>query len=309
MTFPEIIHEYKKFVKDFLKSTTSTLIIGIDELDKLDADKVHIFLNDIKSLFGIENCFYLISVSEDAMSSFERRGIPFRDVFDSTFDTIIHIDYLALEEARNLIDKRVLGLPQSMFYFIYCFSSGLARDLIRSCRSLLEGVDINNAESFHEISASDLYKQAISRDIAAKLRSIYIEAKKVTVESSASDFLKATRQLEYLIAEGLSSKALLEVCKTLQNKDTNADPTKKDDFNGTGLENLKIELTTYLYYMTTLFEIFVEKSCSSILNGSNESLAYLSHLTKARQFFTINPAFSCLLISDFRKTQHLESIL
>jgi hypothetical protein len=310
MTFPEIIHNYKKFVGDFLNITESVVYIGIDELDKLESDKVQIFLNDIKALFGIENCFYLISVSEDAMSSFERRGIPFRDVFDSTFDTIIYVDYLTIEEARNLIDQRVIGLPQSMFYFIYCFSSGLARDLIRSCRSLLENIDLSNTNSFQEISASNLYTQAISRDIAAKLRSIYIEAKKVTVEFSARDFLKATRQIEQIVKDGLSSKALLEVCKTLQNNDTIvADPSKKEDSNIASLENLKIELITYLYYMATLFEIFVEKSCSSILNGSNESISYLSNLTKARQFFTVNPAFACLLISDFRETQQLESIL
>ena len=36
------------------------------------------FLNEIKVLFGIEHCFYLLSVSESAMSSFERPGLPFR---------------------------------------------------------------------------------------------------------------------------------------------------------------------------------------------------------------------------------------
>ncbi|MBW4542427.1 MAG: hypothetical protein KME43_25325 [Myxacorys chilensis ATA2-1-KO14] len=301
MTFPEIIHEYKKFVQSFLDITKGSLIIGIDELDKLDADKVQIFLNDIKALFGIENCFYLISVSEDAMSSFERRGIPFRDAFDSTFDTIIHIDYLTLDEARNLIDRRVLGLPRLMFYFIYCFSSGLARDLIRSCRSLLEEVDFDRPESFQKISAPELYEKAISRDIEAKLRSIYIEAKKVTVESSASDFLEATRQLEQLIMTGLSSKALLEVCQKLS-----YEPTMNNFNSSASLENLRIDLTAYLYYMATLFEIFVERSCSKILNGSTKSLAYLSNLTKARQFFTVNPKFACLLISDFRQTQRLE---
>ncbi|MGP1383689.1 MAG: P-loop NTPase fold protein, partial [Thainema sp.] len=317
MTFPEIIQKYKQFVSYFLKETKSVLIIGIDELDKLDAEKSKIFLNEIKALFGMENCFYLVSVSEDAMSSFERRGIPFRDAFDSTFDTIIYIDYLTLDEARELIDKRVIGLPKLAFYFIYCFSGGLARDLIRSCRSLLGDLDDSQPESFRKTSILDLCRYMICKDITAKIRSIYIEAKKTTAESTASNFLQATRKLETLIyEERLSSNDLLEICKilktrvTLQDeKDAAAPLNKEDDLNfKTSLESLQIELTAYLYYMATLFEVFVEKSCVSLLNDSVELTVYMTNLTRARQFFTVNPEFACSLISDFRELQKLECI-
>jgi hypothetical protein len=71
------------------------LVIGIDELDKMESDQTaRQFLNDIKGVFGVRNCFYLVSMSEDAMSSFERRGLPFRDVFDSSFDAIQRVAYL-----------------------------------------------------------------------------------------------------------------------------------------------------------------------------------------------------------------------
>ncbi|WP_207780816.1 hypothetical protein [Caulobacter radicis] len=59
-------------------------MIGIDELDKLKSSKeAEQFLNGVKSVFNIPGCYFLISVSEHALATFERRGLGFRDAFDS----------------------------------------------------------------------------------------------------------------------------------------------------------------------------------------------------------------------------------
>jgi KAP family P-loop domain len=302
LTFPEIIYKYKQFIKQIINSQECVLIVGIDELDKLDDEKVQVFLNDIKALFGIENCYYLISVSEDAMSSFERRGIPFRDAFDSTFDTIIRVNYLSIEEAKNFINKRVIGLPRSMFYFIYCLSNGLARDLIRSCRNVIES-DRELSSKNVTVKSSSIYGQMIAQDIESKIISIYIEAKKVTMESDAVKFLEVTCQLELAIQNGLSSKILLDTCEILSTKYVSTEITY-----GKELECLRTEFLAYLYYMTTLFEIFAEGKCLKLLDSTVESISSLSKLVKARQFFAVNVEFACLLISDFRKGQKLETI-
>ena len=37
------------------------------------------------------HCYYLISVSDDALAAYEMRGLPVRDAFDSAFDEVIHV--------------------------------------------------------------------------------------------------------------------------------------------------------------------------------------------------------------------------
>ena len=73
------------------KGNKNTLLSPDD--DQLDDGVLAPYLHGVNAevfemLFGIDHCFYLVSVSQDAMSSFERRGIPFRDTFDSALDDI-----------------------------------------------------------------------------------------------------------------------------------------------------------------------------------------------------------------------------
>lgn len=68
-----------------------------------DAQK---FLNGIRALLGTDEYFYLISVSENAMSSFERRGLPIRDAFDSSFDKIVYLDYLDYQVSQRRLNPR-----------------------------------------------------------------------------------------------------------------------------------------------------------------------------------------------------------
>ena len=82
MGFPEIVSRFREFLRQ--ASASRRIYIGIDELDKFDSSAdIYAFLNDIKSIFGIPGCYYLISISENAMSAFERRGLPLGDAFDS----------------------------------------------------------------------------------------------------------------------------------------------------------------------------------------------------------------------------------
>jgi hypothetical protein len=89
-SLPEIIERYTKIVS--LVQKHFTLFIGIDELDKLKSDEdAERFLNEIKILFGLPGCYYFVSISESALARFERRGLPLRDTFDSSFDEVLHL--------------------------------------------------------------------------------------------------------------------------------------------------------------------------------------------------------------------------
>jgi hypothetical protein len=85
-----------------------------------------------------DNIHFLVSVSEDALARFALRGIPLRDAFDSTFDTIAEVDRFSVEDARILLERRVVGMPQVLAYYCHALSGGIPRDLIRFCRQCVD---------------------------------------------------------------------------------------------------------------------------------------------------------------------------
>jgi hypothetical protein len=114
-------------------------VIGIDELDKMEsAQEAARFLGQIKMLFGEQPCFYLVSLSDDAMSEFERRGVPLRTVFDSTFDDVLHVDALSFAEAREIVSGRVVGMGDGHVALCYVLGDAVPRELIRFVRGAIE---------------------------------------------------------------------------------------------------------------------------------------------------------------------------
>jgi hypothetical protein len=108
-TLPDIVDGLRSFL--MVAAADGPVVVAIDELDKLDAGGAGRLLNDIKGIFGVRDCHFLISLSEDAMAQFEQRGMPFRDAFDSSFDEVVRVGYLDFAEAQRLLDRRVFNLP------------------------------------------------------------------------------------------------------------------------------------------------------------------------------------------------------
>lgn len=136
LTLPEVVASYKAFVRRV--AAEHTLVIGIDELDKMEsAEEAARFLTEVKVLFGEQPCFYLVSVSDDAMSEFERRGVPLRTVFDSTFDDVLHVETLSFTEALALVNGRVVGMGDGHVAVCFMLGDGVPRELIRCVRGAL----------------------------------------------------------------------------------------------------------------------------------------------------------------------------
>ncbi|HEX4829711.1 MAG TPA: hypothetical protein VH478_01285 [Trebonia sp.] len=114
------------------------LIICIDEMDKIrDSDRAEQFLNDIKAIFDVPGCLYLVSISEDAMTVFASRTPAIRTAFDSALDEIISVAPMTFTEAQDLLDLRVTGVPRPFLALCQVLAGGLPRDLIRVARSLI----------------------------------------------------------------------------------------------------------------------------------------------------------------------------
>ena len=151
-TYPELVADLQVFLAAL--GEKHELIIGVDELDKLrSAESVEDFLNDIKGIFGAPGCFYLVSVSEDAAASFGRRGSPFRDVFDSSFDDVISVPYLDLDSTRRILYGLASVWTEPFISLCHVISGGLARDLIRCARDLVAS---RNAQSEIELAGAAL---------------------------------------------------------------------------------------------------------------------------------------------------------
>lgn len=173
-SLPDIMASFRSFIE--ILPTRQPVIISIDELDKMASpDKAESFLNDIKSIFGIPRCVYIISVSLQAMSRFHRRGLPFRDTFDSAFDEVVHARYFDLEHSTRLLNRRVIGLPPAFHALCHLLAGGLPRDLIRSCRSLLTIRDAIAEDADEPVLLDRLCDAMIQEEVRSKLDALEVE--------------------------------------------------------------------------------------------------------------------------------------
>jgi len=305
MSLPEIMDGYREFLE--LASEEYEVIIGIDELDKIGSDEqAHRFLNEIKALFGIERCFYLLSVSENALSSFERRGLPVRDVFDSSFDAIINVNYLNLDRARLLLRRRAIGVPVPFLDFCHCMAGGLPRDLIRVFRALFEARDQENGG---ENDLSTLSCSLIRSDLESKLRAASIEAKDIRLEPEVEHFIERIDEVESLLKSADwysgSCPALLENYQDLMNggnqRSARQEESAKVASKREKLTSLNTELGVYVFYCVTLLEFFGQENLDKEALKAAKNSGALDQLARARQIFAISPGRARSVIADFRK--------
>jgi hypothetical protein len=141
-SLPELVHSIRGFIEATaaeIRQSDGKILICIDEIDRIGSiEKAERFISEIKAIFGIENCYFLVSVAEDVGSIFGRRALASKSVFETAFDEVILIEPLTLEESRDLLLRRVLGVADPFVYLIHSVSGGVPREILRSTRRLVE---------------------------------------------------------------------------------------------------------------------------------------------------------------------------
>ncbi|MGW4979219.1 P-loop NTPase fold protein [Streptomyces mirabilis] len=142
-TFPELVTDFRELLEKIAQQLDrvfgSRVVIAIDELDRLgDAATARKFLGQIKAIFGIKGVYYLISVAEDVGAAFVRRGLPHRDVTDSSLDDLLYLQPRTVAESKNLLAVRAPNLTHPYVLLLHALSGGIPRDLIRYARRLIE---------------------------------------------------------------------------------------------------------------------------------------------------------------------------
>jgi len=304
MSNPEIVAAYLRFVEEV--SGNQKVIIGIDEMDKMESeDDARKFLNEIKAIFGVKNCFYLVSVSENAMANFERRGLPFRDVFDSSFDSVVYVDYLNPRTARKLLERRIVGKPYPFIYLCYCLSGGLPRDLIRNFRSLLELNQGSTAGNAAGKSLGALSGALITADLKAKVRATIASAKKINSDQATGGLIEKLFAIE---TAAPTPQTLMETARTLiqwQPATSMPPPSEQTEKQQEELDRiskvkrLSTELGSYLYLLSTVLGFFddtlIENKLKSMATGGD-----LEKLANARQYMEISPSITVSVLDALR---------
>ena len=316
LSLPEIVDSFKDFVSANV-ADAGPVLIGIDELDKIEGgDKAQAFLNDVKSVFGVEQCYFLISISEDALANFERRGLPVRDAFDSALDDVVRVSPLDYPTALSLIRIRIVGLPEPYAALIYCLSGGLPRDLIRWARAFVVAKD----KAGEGLAA--LCKAVLRDDLERKV-SASIVALSNDSEAGAEFAIRVIGSLK------LSTEPswLLDRCDEIlgsKAEDGHQRPPVPTSGDGrsqallSGLDAAEVisrrvisQLFGYFYFTSTLIEVFTddlnEDQFSTLT--SDDGSGTVSQLAHARQCFSTNPWLAIDAVSAFRTTREFRRLL
>lgn len=299
LTYPEVVDRFRNFANHAGSVLARSrafdgITIVIDEVDKVaDAETAHKFINDIKGVFlDVERCVFIVSVSEDALTSFERRGVPVRDAMDSAFHTMIAMTPFDIQDTKNWLSRRVVGLSQPYVALCHCLSGGVPRELYRVARAVLR-----------------LYRRGEARRLGETTHSLVwdeIERKIGAFSRAARESASAHEVHKFIVVlEGCRARAgvwkLLVASKQLQ------EMAEADEGDGA---DLRREAAAYLYLCATLLEYF-----SDDLEESQHGEDWLdeSHglprLASARTALAVSPALAWQHVAAFRRHHGMDTAL
>ena len=299
LTLPEIVNNYRNFLYHVtLKYKT---LIGIDELDKISSSEdAQRFLNEIKAIFGIRDCFYLLSVSDNALSNFERRGIALRDEFDTSFDDVVFLETPNIDYCIQVLQRRIIGFPLPFVYFCYVLSGGLPRDLIRIGREIFDIVQQPDQPATLGFIASRI----VVSSLHAKIRAIAISSVENVAEPVTSTMMNVIDKIDLTIpnienwlAQSLELESYINESDRIQGEKLKAQITNR---------KLIEELSVYLLYSSTVYQYFSTMGQEESIKQPNaEVLSSLEQIAHAHQMITSSPQYSKKVIQEFCRTYKL----
>jgi len=294
-SYPQIVHEFGEFLRATIGCVgrvpgiaLPSVVIILDELDKiLSPEEAQDFVNEVKALFHLDvpGFLFLVSVSEDALASFERRGLPVRDAFDSAFDLIFRLEYLSLADARAVLNARVLGMPEPFVCLCHCLSGGLPRELVRVARL---------------VTARSGTLGAITRELVAEDLAGTVAGLRTVVAREAHDHVRAGELVRHVEAHAVAEAPVL--------LDAAAHPPIRDPESP--MWRIQLETLGYLYYLGTVREVFGDGFTEPhVRRGrASEGDAAFDTLTSVRQLFTVNARLAWLTVSAFRVAWGLQAV-
>lgn len=243
-----------------------------------------------------------MSVSGDAIASFERRGLPFRDVFDSAFSEVVSVPYLSLEQSRQLLGETVVGMPPPFVDLAHCLAGGLARDVIRAARTVA-----NPGGTLAEVT-----NRVMHDEIARKLSAVVSAALPIPLEPAVTQTLRALKAIDCCGSrDGTSCVTDSDWLSPLDNLSPDVFQADRDDRHHLrSLLGLAAVLAVFDYYCRTLLETFIvdqDDELDRLMAAARHTgEGSLDQLARARQTFAVNPFIAWEEVTAFRKIRQLD---
>ena len=329
MTLPELVESYREFagltVSALQKSVRYDgplaiaqvrLVVGIDEIDRIeDAGNAEKFLNDIKAIFGVPNCFYVASLSADALANFERRVVNMRTAFDTTFDTVKRIGPLELETARRVLERRAIGLPYPFITLCYILSGGVPRELMRIARSIFDVRGDLRFESANEedeggIALKVIAPRVITREMDSLRQGLIPLATQLNVPG-ATELIGLLDDPDW--PSGDVPNDLANLTKIISQRALFQDETS----NITAAAKICDGLVAASYFFLSVIELFRTKldqliadlkRYDSTANQDTDATRTIHLLAKARTAIGVNPALAITRVQAARKEYDLPDL-
>lgn len=278
LTYPEVVENFRQFAGNsattlIRAAVIDRLVIAIDELDKIaKPEEAHEFVNDIKGIFGVPNCLFVVSVSEDAMSSFERRGLPIRDAFDSAFTHLVRMDNFTQAESRRWLARRLIGVPEQFVWLVHCLSGGLPRELRRATVELVDIIQESGHGDLESVTAGLLNRE---------------------LERKSHAFVAAARQFEdsHELSDYLACLVSIPSCDTPDAQFALADRLKPSG-EITELHRIRWQSACFVRYCATMRTVFVNTLDMWDLDERVDTLA------RARAQLAIDPQLAWRLVES-----------
>ncbi|MFW6203331.1 MAG: P-loop NTPase fold protein [Actinomycetota bacterium] len=312
LTVPEITQRMEKLLTEIRRENPGDdfrIVICIDELDKLEGEEgAKTFLNEIKGVFTISDVLFVVSVSEDAMASFEQRGLAFRDVFDSAFDEIIHVHQLSMAETVTLVGKRISNVPKPFVALAHCLSAGLARDVIRALDHMTEAAAPQDL--------TRVTKTVVHREIRGKWQAVVSAVRPIPLEPQVTEVLKALFVIDRCPgADSVEGRCLMRDDAFDQSSALELpmpDSPELEQFRT--LQRLAGEYLGFTYFCRTLIELFnfdQEETLNQFIDAEKADGSErhsIDYLAGARQHLGVNPRLAWEEISFFRELHQMSTL-
>ena len=133
-TVASLVLDFRRLAEAIIAATGSPLVIGIDELDKIDDEEAaRKLLRDIKGIFEIPGAFFLVSVSEEAATALQLGALQGkgRNEFNSSFSTVIEMPALEPADVIDIAAARGHPVRPALACLLSLLSVGNVRELIR----------------------------------------------------------------------------------------------------------------------------------------------------------------------------------
>jgi hypothetical protein len=328
LSYPEVVAEFRNFaagVAADVHRRGDRAFIGVDELDKIgSAEQAERFLNEVKGIFGIPHLYFMVSVSDDALNAFERRGLPLRDAFDSSFDEILRVEPLSYFESRRLLYRRVIGLTEPYVAFCHCLAGGLARDVIRAARQIARSAATLTADRSPQVASrtaesdegasterelldaepsaclptlSNISAAVLHDELRRKIRAL----SQVVGRIDSEDTTELQDTLHYIAARLAAGQPIINIVDLISKSDYAEPPATA---------RIRLHLSAYAYFCATLQEVFTDRldDAHMVKATSNSSEpGSFDALAAARNAFTTDTLLAWNLITQCRNAWSLET--